>query len=95
MQKSLPPARIYYRATHAIVDILRALKRNKGVKRVLIPAIVCPSVIFAARFSSLDVFLVDIDLKNGCLNYKQIPNDFLNNETALVFVELFWLYSHI
>ena len=49
----------------------------------------CPSVIFAARFSSLDVFLVDIDLKNGCLNYKQIPNDFLNNETALVFVELF------
>ena len=89
MQKSLPPARIYYRATHAIVDILRALKRNKGVKRVLIPAIVCPSVIFAARFSSLDIFLVDIDLKNGCLNYKQIPNDFLNNETALVFVELF------
>ena len=34
LQKSLPPARIYYRATHAIVDILRALKRNKGVKRV-------------------------------------------------------------
>lgn len=82
-------AKIYHRATHAIANILKIHKSVNGVENVLLPAIVCPSVLFAARYSGLNVFLIDIVPSTGCVDIKLIPLELQSNKTALIYVELF------
>jgi len=77
------------RATQALVCILSSIKEQHSIEFVYIPAICCPSVLFAVRFAGLKPILVEVDASTGLLDVTKIGQRAKDKPSAIIFVELY------
>ena len=81
-----------YRARNAIYHVIRYLKRNFHVSRVVVPSYICKDVITPIKMAGLDVVFADNNLKTLGIDFNSIylkPND------VIIYPNLFGLKSAI
>ena len=81
--------------TSALIAILKTLKAGSSKKEVIIPSVVCPSVMFAVNFLNLKTIFVDMEKKYFNMCIKNLKKKITKNTLAIIGVHCFGLAADI
>ena len=81
--------------TSALIVILKALTIESQKKEVIIPSIVCPSVMFAVNFLGLKPIFVDMEVKYFNMCITDLKKKITKNTLAIIGVHCFGLTAAI
>ena len=73
-------------ATAALISLLQVLKeKNKNKNEVIIPSVVCPSILFAVNFLSLKPVFVDMETKYFNMSLPHIKKLISKKTLSIIF----------
>ena len=83
-------------ATAALISLLQVLKeKNKNKNEVIIPSVVCPSILFAVNFLSLKPVFVDMETKYFNMSLPHIKKLISKKTLSIICVHCYGIASEI
>jgi dTDP-4-amino-4,6-dideoxygalactose transaminase len=83
-------------ATAALISLLQELKKkHKHRNEVIIPSVVCPSILFAVNFLSLKPVFVDIEIKYFNMSLSHIKKLINKRTLSIICVHCYGLASEV